>query len=292
MPSAVIGRVVGVQGHFGKSSALLTQAIPLFEKEANWPEWIWATGFFGLSQAARGQTVEAVATGRSALARAEATNYPTAIVAGHILLSGIFMLSGDAEQMLQAGRRALAVAEQAQERLYACLAGYICGWAEGRLGQHQAAMTSIAQAKALGESLGGRILLIDWFAAAEAEVALSAGQVADAAARAEAAVRVAQAAGGIFAEGLAHRIWGQALAALGSPAEAEEHLGRSVTLLETGECLVEVARTHAAWGLYLRDRDQPLAALEHLEQAAAGFEAAGLTAELERTRMWMQPVRM
>ena len=290
LPSAVIGRVVGIQGHFGKSAALLARAIPLFEQEGNWPEWIWATGFLGLSLAARGQIGAAVETGHRALARAGATNYPTAIAAGHILLSGIYLLSGDAEQMLRSGRDALAVAERAEEHLYACLACYIRGWAEGRLGQHEAALASMAEAKAMGQSLGGRLLLVDWFAAAEAEITLSAGRAEGAATLAAEAVRVAQAAGGIFAEGLARRTWGQALAALESPGEGEAHLARSVELLEAGECHVEVARSRAAWGLLCRDRGEPTAALEHFERAAAGFEAAGLTAELERTRSWMPRV--
>ena len=286
IPSNVLGRGVGVQGHFGKSATLLAPAIVAFEKTANWAEWVWATGFLGLSLAARGQYAAGLVAGERARTRALETNYPTAIAASYILLAGIYLLGGDIPRMLDAGRAALQVAGQAGDQLYVYLGYNIQAWAESRLGQHQAAIESMAQSQAIGQSLGARLLLADWFAAARAEIALNAGHIEDALARAEEAVAIAQAAGGIFAEGLAQRVWGQSLAALYPVRwdEAEVHLGRSVSLLELGECHVEVARTHVAWGLLCRDRDDAAAALDHLQQAAVQFEAAGLSAELERTR--------
>ena len=105
----------------------------------------------------------------------------------------------------------------------------------------------------------------------------------------EKAVTQAREVGGIFAEGLAQRSWGQALAAAHAPAwdEAEEHLAISLRCFEEGEARLEAARTRVVWGQHLRDRSDLAAAREHLEKAAAQFEASELTEELERTRRIM-----
>jgi hypothetical protein len=66
--------------------------------------------------------------------------------------------------------------------------------------------------KALRQSLGGRVTYSDWFAAMEAEMALKVGQVEQARALAEQAIGEAREVGGIFAEGLAHRVWAMSFA--------------------------------------------------------------------------------
>ncbi len=40
IPSILIARVLGVQGHFGKSGCLVAQAIGPLERAGNWPEWV------------------------------------------------------------------------------------------------------------------------------------------------------------------------------------------------------------------------------------------------------------
>ena len=102
----------------------------------------------------------------------------------------------------------------------------------------------------------------------------------------EKAVTQAREVGGIFAEGLAQRSWGQALAAAHPPAwdRAEEHLAISLRRFEEGEARLEAARTQVAWGLLCRDRGDSAGALNHLERAVTQFEASELAVELERTR--------
>jgi tetratricopeptide (TPR) repeat protein len=142
------------------------------------------------------------------------------------------------------------------------------------------------RSQAIGSQLGEQLLLMDWFAAAHAEVVLAAGRVEDALSRAEAAVELARSVGGLYGEGLAQRVWGQALAEASPPRwdEAEAHLSTSVQVLEAGEAFLEAARTHVVWGQSCRKRGDLLSALEHFEKAAAQFEASGLAHERERVR--------
>jgi len=145
----------------------------------------------------------------------------------------------------------------------------------------------MAQRQALAHSLGEQHLIVgDWFAAIHAEIVLGAQRVEEALRLAEEAVVYARSVDGKYAEGLAHRVWGQALAALTPPRfeEAEDHLTISLQAFETCEIPPEIARTHRIWALLCRDHHDLAEALAHLEKALAIFEACGFTVELERTR--------
>ena len=123
-------------------------------------------------------------------------------------------------------------------------------------------------------------------AAISAEIALGIGPIEEALCLADRAIDIAQEMGGIFAEGMARRTKGQALAALTPPRwdEAEADLTQSLRLLESGQNRIEAAYTHVAWGKVCRDRGDPRVAREHWELAATQWETSGLTHELERTR--------
>jgi len=188
--------------------------------------------------------------------------------------------------MLEESRTTIAVAEQSSNPFMIYLGYGLQAWAESRLGNHEAAIKSMAQSQAVAQRIGGQLLSADWLAAAHAEIVLSADQVGKALALAEEAVKFAQAIGGLFAEGLAHRVWGQALASLNSPRwdEVEVHFTASLHALDSCEAIPEVARTHLLWGLLCCDHSDTSGALKQFEAAAAQFERAGLTHELERTR--------
>ncbi|MDQ5852904.1 MAG: AAA family ATPase [Chloroflexota bacterium] len=290
IPASVIGRVLGVQGQYGKARAVLAPAIRTLEKNGNWNEWVFAVGYLGLAIAGRGDYAAGLAEARRALACARETNYPTGIAATHLLLFFIYATGGDAPHMLEESRASIEAAEHSGDRVYVHVGLGFRAWAESQLGQHEAARQSLLQSDAVGQSLGGRIVLADVLAAIKADITFNAGRVEEALNLAEQAATVGHAVGGVFAEALAHRVWGQALAALTPPRwdEAEGHMASSVEIFEANENLLEAARTHASWGLVCRDRDAPDRAREHLLQAAARYEAAGLAAELERTRRWIE----
>ena len=279
--SRSIGVVLWVQGYPGRAIPPLSQPLGPREKTAS----AWA-GMLAMAHAMVGDYRTGLAEQERALARARAVNDPRALALSYNHLALVHFAGGELPRMLEASRACVQAAEECGEQIYVYFALAWQALAESRLGHHEAASASLTGCRAIRRSLGQRLLYGDWIAAAEAEVALNAGRLEEACALAEQAVGAAQAVGGIFAEGLAQRVWGQALAALdlACHGEAEEHLAASLRCFEEGEHRLEAARTRLAWGLLCRARGHTISALDHLERAAAQFEASGLSEELERTR--------
>ena len=148
----------------------------------------------------------------SASWHARATQDPHCLALAYTQVAMMDLLGGNFPAMLEASRACLQAAEACGDQVYVYLGQGFRAWAESRLGDQATAQASLVSLRAVGRSLGGRLSYSDWFAAMEAEIALNAGRVAEACALAEQAVTHARAVGGIFAEGLAQRVWGQALA--------------------------------------------------------------------------------
>jgi tetratricopeptide (TPR) repeat protein len=186
----------------------------------------------------------------------------------------------------QESEAAIRIAEKAGDGLLIYAGHGFQSIAQSRLGKHAAAFESMTRSQALGEKLGQNLIFGDWFAAAGAEIALNAVQIDNALELAEQAAARGQQMGGLYSQGLAHRVWGQALAAHQPPrsAEAEKHFAESLRLFEAGQARLEAARTRLAWGKMLRERGEPDAARQELAQAAAQFDRSGLTRELEEAR--------
>jgi tetratricopeptide (TPR) repeat protein len=183
------------------------------------------------------------------------------------------------------------VAEEAQQLGNWLLVYWAYGfraWAQGVLGKHEEAMESMARVQAASQRLGERIMGQDLLNAVSADLLLSTGRVEEALARAQATIELSrEEVGGVLGEGMAQRVWGQALGRLARWEEAEAHLAESWQLLLSGENLLEAARTQVAWGLLCRDRGERAKAEEHLLEAAAQFEASGLTHELEMVQSYL-----
>jgi hypothetical protein len=144
------------------------------------------------------------------------------------------------------------------------------------------------QSNAVGAGLG-QLILADWFAAARADIALAAGRIQEALTLAEQAVSVADQVGSVFTQGLAHRVWAQALAAATPPRweEAEAHMATSLRALESGEAHLLAAHAQLLWGQLCRDRQDTAAALEHAQGAADQFAASQLDDELSQARRFI-----
>jgi tetratricopeptide (TPR) repeat protein len=286
IPSAVIGRALTIRGQFGRAAVLLRQAVGPLEAAGNWPEWTLTAGYLGVALAALGDAAGGVAIGRRVLAFAERAGNPTAIAAIHGILCFVYLIGGELALMRESARIAADLAQQTGDRLYQYVGAGMRAWAESRLGFHQDAAASLAEAKRVADSLGGQLVLVDTFSAATAEVAFNAGRHDEALALAQRAAEVAAAVEGHFGGGFAHRVWGQALAAVSPPqwAEAETHLAEAARLHESGSTAPEVARTHVVWGQLCRDRGDVAAARAHWEQAAALLSAAHLAPEVEQTQ--------
>ena len=233
-----------------------------------------------------GSTPAGLAETTLALERARGTNNPTAVAGCLIVLAFQSYLTRDAATFCEVARAASASGRQAANALMTSIGLGFEGWALSLLGHHEDAEARMAEAQAEAAKIGGRLVAGDWIAAAYAELALNAGRPDEAILRVGAAIEMARAIGGIFAEGLAERVWGRALAQLGPDRreEVDQHLGTSLKLFETGECKVEMAHTHLAWGLICRDRGDSAAATDHLDKAADEFEAAGLAPHAAEAR--------
>ncbi|MGE5264581.1 MAG: hypothetical protein ACM3S0_14470 [Acidobacteriota bacterium] len=285
LASALGGRTFFLQGHFGKAALLLGQAIPALAHIGNWPEWILTKVSLGIALAGQGHYQEGRTHGEEALQKALELNDRTSIVSARGMTARVEFMAGDLERMLDETRVVVNEAEGSNPLVHYMVLGFQA-WAEGRLGRHETARATMAAANAIAAQFGTRLIFADWFAAASAEIELDAGKTEQALRLAEAAVVEAQTTGGVFSEGIAQRVWGQALAIVNGPddAQAEAHLQKSLMLFEEGEAVIEAAHTHFAWGKVLRARGNTEAAREHFEKAAAQFQASGLTGELEQTK--------
>jgi class 3 adenylate cyclase/tetratricopeptide (TPR) repeat protein len=286
IPSSVMGQALTLQGHYNKAEALLWQAIEPLEKTGNWIEWLRAVGFLGIALTARGNRTEGLVQGQRALVRAEEMKNPVGLTLIRLFNAFMHLLGGDLDMVLEKSGAVIETTEPSRGLLYVYIGYGFTGWAYSRMGEHQTALDHFAKSKSFGQTLGGRLILADAFAAAEAEIFAASGRSEEAIKLAETVVTAAQAGGGIFAQGVAERAWATALGHL-NPArrdEAETHLAASLQCLETGDNRLEAARTHVAWGLLSQDRGNASAAREHFEKAVAQFESSGLTRELEQVR--------
>src|SRR5439155_16608045 len=177
-----------------------------------------AIGYLCVTLAARGQVAAALGVaerGFNVLRKAKNQS--------HLALLEFFqalalLLGGDPQHALEVARTALADARESSSKMYTYFDLVLMTWAESRLGQHTAAVESLDQVRAVAKQLGPRLLLGDWLAAVEAEMALEAGAISEALALAERAAAFARSIGGTFAEALAQRVWGQALSGVeGAP---------------------------------------------------------------------------
>jgi tetratricopeptide (TPR) repeat protein len=284
IPSLIIGAVMVVQGHLDKGMALLSKAIPTSAQMGKWSEWCRAVGHRSYALSMSGDGAAGVAEAKRAIVKAEEIGSLGEIAMSNVFLSLAYLYAGDLPRAIEAGRKGADVGEQSKERVFVCLGNAWRGWAESRAGDFEAAAASLARSQAVLPEFGGQLIGVDWIAAINSEIALGMGRVEEAIALTERAIGIAQKMGGIFAEGLARQVRGQALAAVDPPRwdEAEAQLTESLRLLESGQHRIEAARTHEAWGTVCRDRANLTAAREHWEQAAVQFEASDLLQDLER----------
>jgi len=290
LASLQLSRVLVLQGQYGPIEGVLTPIIPVLERAARWLDWTYALGYLGVALAARGHVAAGVAQGQRALERARRADEMKSgrgVMARHFL-SIIYLFSGDLSQMLEENDRVIEEAQQLGDWLLMYWGYSFRARAQGLLGKHEEGLQSIACAQDASQRLGERIMGQDLLEAVTADLLLAAGRVEEAIARAEATIELSrEEVGGILGEGIAQRVWGQALGRLARWEEAERHLAKSWQTLLSGESFLEAARTQVTWGLLCRDHGDRASAQAHFEQAAAQFEASALTRELETVHSYL-----
>lgn len=293
IPLAVMGRALVVQGHFDRAIPVLAGAIGPLEKANEWLDWAFSIAYHGVAVTATGMPKEGMAETQQAVARARETKSPT-ILAGCLIVLGFqSFLTRDLEAFRDTARSASETGRAAGNSLMISVGLGFEAWALGMLGQSEEAEQRSAEAQAEAARIGGRLVAADWIAAGSAEIALHAGQLGEAALRAQAAIEKARAIGGIFGEGMAQRTWGLALARMDPPQvePANEHLGAALQLFEGGGCVLEAAHTNLAWGVVLRDRGDSAGATERLSLAAEQFKAAGLSRRAKEARTLLREAK-
>jgi class 3 adenylate cyclase/tetratricopeptide (TPR) repeat protein len=294
--SAMMGGAMAVGGQFGSARPLLERALPTLEAVGAWREWCLSCGYLGASIAACGEYHEGVAIAERGVNRAVELRGWYLIAMTRTLLSSVYLMNERMHEVSTAAQQAMDAGVRSGERVIVYLGLGFRGWAEGRLGDHAAAAASLARSAEVGAGLGQPMLLGDWFAVARADIALCAGHIERATVLAEEAAAMAKRADSLFSGGLAHRLWGQALAGADPPRwqAAEAHLTESLELLEAGDSRLPAAHTRMAWAVICRARGDSASAREHVALAAAQFEASGLDAELrwaQRALESAQPAR-
>jgi hypothetical protein len=285
MPASVIGRTLVVQGQFDQAVSILTDAVKALEQVHDEHEWVLATGFRGVAMTMLGDYAAGNAEAERALAHATELNSLTDIALAQGTLGMVQFFGNPLSPGVAHARTLIETAAKSGDRLYAYTAYGFIAWAEARRDNCADSEKNFAQAQTIAQEIGGRLLFADWFAAARAERALRCGQYEQALALAAEVVDRAQSNPSLFAEGVAERIQGQALALIAPPRldDAVIHFTNSLAKLQEGGARLEAARTHVAWGKVCVQRGDYVAAREHFEKAGAQFEASSLERELEET---------
>jgi class 3 adenylate cyclase/tetratricopeptide (TPR) repeat protein len=286
IPSSTLGQVMLlIQGQYAKAEPLLAQGCAALAQVGDWAEWSRSNGYLGAALVARGEIAAGLHEVRRALERARKDNNWSHVGAASCHLWLAQFMAGDTPAMLAASRDALEATAISGDRFQTYVAYGLRGWAESRLGEHEAAQASMVESGANGKALGGRLLLTDWFAAARAELALNAGRPEEAAALADQAIAAGRAVANVFSQGLAHRTRALALSRLDRESwdEVDQHFAASVEALENGGILLEAARSRAGWAQLLRERDCR-EARKQIALAADRFQTAGLNEELAAVR--------
>lgn len=286
IPSGAIGQAMAVLGHVYKARDLLSQAIPLLEKTANWAEWIQAMSFRGAALGGAGDYIEGVNQVQFAHTRAKELNFITGVSVSCNCLGFAHFFCGNLLKAMEAAQEAVKAAELSGDRIYEYVGYGVWGWAAGRAGRIKTAKDCMARSQKVAQDLGGKVVMADLFTTARGEIALSSGHLDKALELAQKGVVISQEMGGVLAEGIARRLWAQTLIAQPSPRwhEAEEQLIKSIQVLESGPSRPEVARTHMALGFLCRSLEDIPAARKHWEKAATLFESCSIDKEFENAR--------
>ena len=287
IPSGVIGHALTLQGRCNQAEQLLWQAIEPLAKTNNWLEWLRTVGFLGMVLTSRGDRTAGSLQGQRALDQAEKIKNPVGLTLMRIFYGMIHIFAGDLTMALEKLQIVMETTELSSGPIYGHLVYNLLGWTHSRLGNYQTALENFAKAKPFAQVLGGRLILADVFAAAEAEAFATNGRYEEAITLAQTAITISLAGSGIIGQGIAERALATALSHSIIPArrdDAETHLAASLQCLEAGDNRLEAARTQVAWGIISRDRGNISAAREHFEKAAAQFEYSGMVHELAQVQ--------
>lgn len=275
MPASVIGVALCMQGHNSRGRDLLKQAIGPLQRLGNKFEYLRAVLFHGLTSASCGNFTAGLADMEQAYAEAVQINQPSVLAMCQLMFSAIFRVAGDWPQCIRAAKRSIEHAKQSGDKVYLFSSWSYLGWAQSYLGEHEAALASRSEALAIKQAFGGRLIITDWFDAADGEVALNAQRDWDALQKAQTVATTSRSMGLVLSTGLAERVWGAALRRLSDdPTESDQHFTASIAALQEGGSALDIAHTELWWARTCLERGENKAGQHHLALATQQFKAA------------------
>lgn len=275
-------RVLIFRGHYKQAKEVLGQAIELLGKTGNETDRIQAVIHYSLALTVTGHYAEGLAELEQARIYCSQPANQLYLPQYYVASSWVHLAAGNIKMGLEANRLAIEKARPIDDwNLLHSLV--LKGLFESYLGQFQAAEQSMAEANLLLQRYAGRIAATDIHRAIFALINLNLGKYDRAIELAWQALDLAREAGGLYSEGIAERVLGQAFTASGPEKypEAETHLAASVRAFETGGAVLFSAQSYSAWGDLAARQGQWEAGLGYYHQARSRLEAANLTAESE-----------
>jgi predicted ATPase/class 3 adenylate cyclase len=249
LPGAVLGRVLFMQGQFRESWQMLDEAIPLLEQEKQTHELLFAYVVRAVAQTCLGQYAAGLSGLNRTLELARSSRDQNGEVIAHTGLAFAQILAGEYKEGIASAREALSVAEKSGDAYYRFATNGFIAWGMFGLGRAHESLPYWAAAREGAKALGGRLLLGEWLAAAEAESLIDAVDPATGLRRAQEALDLSQNTQSLIGEALAERAIGRALAAgKEGPQEALLHLVRSVQICEEIGAKFELTRSLLALG--------------------------------------------
>jgi len=246
-PVSMIARVLTLQGWFGRAQSLLEDALTGLETGGENSELIWNYGYLSLDLAAQGENIKAQHYAQQAIDQANRLQHHSGTAVSYIFLMIVHSFAGNLIACLDACEAGINVARQSGETLPLHLGYGFRAWILARAGVPGLASVELTAYDRYAKQTEGRLIFVDWFAAAHAEIALIAGRPQEAAQLAQEAIVTAKKIGGIFAEGIARRVLALSMETLGdSPDLVDTQLQNSLLLLTQGGATVEAIRTRDA----------------------------------------------
>jgi tetratricopeptide (TPR) repeat protein len=247
---------------------------------------LFACLYRGAARACLGDYAAGSAELDQVLKMAQASRNQNAETMAHTALAMIRVVAGKYHEAMGAAQAALAVAEKSGDTMFCYSSNSFMAWALTGLGEHQRALEHWSAAHKAARSLGGRLLLGEWLAAIESDTLLGAGDIPLALKKGEEALAIAKAAGSLIAEALSESAIGNALAAGPTPdhKNAEAHLARSLSLLESIGAKFDLARVSLALGRVRIGRKDWEGASKLLRQASSLASHCSLQMEEAKAR--------
>lgn len=287
--SCLIGAALLIDGNAIDAEPLLAPAIAPLDGLGDPFEWSRAVGYHGLSLVALGRYDAGVAELDRIRARAREIGQPSLLSAAYLMTGSTFLFSGDWPLAIDNLERTLEYAAETGDKVHLSFAWSGLGWAYSHLAEHARAESCQNEAQRIADTLGGRLMLNDWYRAGDAEIALLAGNADVAVDRARAIVEAEGVTGQLFSRGVAERVWAEAVAIAGDAAATDAHMERSIALHDSGGIHVQATRTRFRWALRCRARGDMARASELWLAAHQQFSSYGCAyAVAECERLWRE----